>query len=366
MRATSLPEQRNRELAGKQSKFLFLLFFTASLVSFSQDNIQERLDTLVGNGDTAGAKTLLKSWLLANGGRNEFSALLDRYIMLESNTSELNRFLHQLLVAVEFDTNRSLVYARLAILQELSGELDSSQESYHMAGTLTKGEAGIPYFLESSRLLYEQGFLEKAYEELNHVLLSSEDPENLARARLLKAYIAMADGKLDESKELLLALYRDSSSQAIKPGVLLGLFQVYQNDRAVASSYLNLLRDEYPGSPEFSLAERLKGKENDVSFYITPQRYFNFYEHVDETPNDMPQNIIIQTGSFTVKENADYMVSDLLSAGFTSEVIPYKKGSDPVYYRVVIKGMSSLMEAQLILLKLKNNGFEGFLFFDQD
>ena len=71
---------------------------------------------------------------------------------------------------------------------------------------------------------------------------------------------------------------------------------------------------------------------------------------------------LVQTGSFRDPENAQYMVRDLKARGFTAEILEKRLGGN-LYYRVVIGPAMSAEQAQTLMVRLKQSGFEGFLLF---
>jgi cell division protein FtsN len=66
----------------------------------------------------------------------------------------------------------------------------------------------------------------------------------------------------------------------------------------------------------------------------------------------------IQTGSFTVAENATFMARDLAAAGFTTTT-ERAVLSGKTYYRVFLSRAMAQEEARTTLIKLKEAGFEG-------
>jgi cell division protein FtsN len=66
----------------------------------------------------------------------------------------------------------------------------------------------------------------------------------------------------------------------------------------------------------------------------------------------------IQTGSYSVRENAEYALKDLKAAGFSAEIRERTIG-DTVYYRVIIPDIGS-DDVEKVILELKEKGFEGF------
>lgn len=75
----------------------------------------------------------------------------------------------------------------------------------------------------------------------------------------------------------------------------------------------------------------------------------------------------VQTGSFSIEENAEYMVRDLREAGFSGAEVRERTVGGTKYYQVVVpvdRARSTRSDAQQLVVELKEQGFEGFLLFE--
>ena len=68
---------------------------------------------------------------------------------------------------------------------------------------------------------------------------------------------------------------------------------------------------------------------------------------------------MIQTGSFLVRENADYMLAELVRLDFPAQIREVTI-QDKSYYRVLVGEFSPEEEIQRAIAQLKELGFEGF------
>ncbi|HEQ71354.1 MAG TPA: SPOR domain-containing protein [Spirochaetia bacterium] len=68
----------------------------------------------------------------------------------------------------------------------------------------------------------------------------------------------------------------------------------------------------------------------------------------------------IQVGSYTMKENADYMVRDLSKLSFTAQIVEAVVNGK-TYYRVFVGDALSPDEAQVLLARLQDKGIGGYL-----
>lgn len=357
----------------------FLLVITAFTI-YAQENIESQVENLLAQDDIDGAKRALRGWLLENGEGREFSSLLERYLSLETETSVIREFLSRLLELVEGNGHRVIIWKKKAILEELSGSIDMAQEAYQRAADLSPPNEKALYLLDSARLLYEQGFNQKAGETLSQIFLISDNAEVNSRSMLLRSYIYIESGEFGEARKVLLAVLDNANMSSAKPHVLLALVFLNRDNPKNYASFLATLQTDFPQSPEYALALQIVGKGSDVSFLLTPRRYLRSYEeHVSEETvaaaekkseknreaaddNSQKRRVFVQTGSFLDRENADYMVLDLKKIGMRADVAVYKK-EDKTYFRVIILGLETMKQAQQLLLKLKEHGFEGFITF---
>ncbi|MFP4011447.1 MAG: SPOR domain-containing protein, partial [Spirochaetaceae bacterium] len=70
----------------------------------------------------------------------------------------------------------------------------------------------------------------------------------------------------------------------------------------------------------------------------------------------------VQVGSFRGEDNARDMRREMERIGFDAEI---RKGPDGRFHRVIIP-VAEATEAQELLVRLKEQGFEGFLLFDEE
>ena len=357
-----------------------LMISITSFTAFAQVDIEDKVGNLLAEGDIDGAKRVLRGWLLENGEVAEFPSLLERYLSLETEISVLREFLSRMLELIENNTHSVIIWKKKAILEELSGSIDIAQEAYQRAADLSPPNEKALYLLDSARLLFEQGFNQKAGETLSQIFLISDNTEVTSRAMLLRSYIYIESGESGEARKVLLSILENPKMDSVYPPVLLALVFVNRENPENYASFLAALESDFPHSPEYALGLEIVGKGSEVSFLFTPKRYLkSFAEEVSdetvvvtekESKNDreaadatpVERKVFVQTGSFLDRENAEYMVLDLKKIGMRADIMVYKK-ADKTFHRVMILGLESLEQAQAVLLKLKDSGFEGYLTF---
>ena len=359
-----------------------LLLMATAFVAYAQQDIEDTVSTLLTKGDTGGAKRALRSWLLQNGETSHFPVQLERYLSLETDVSVVIEFLTRLLELKETKSHQVVIWQHKAILEELSGNIDSAQEAYQRASDLSPTEHKAPLLLDSARLLYEQGFNQEAGETLSQIFLISKDIEVNGRAMLLRSYIYIESHEFVEAERVLRSIIENPGMISAKPQALFAMIYLSREKPEEYASYHAALKKEFPQSPEYALAQEMLGKGSDVSLPFTPKRYLLSFDEDDKkekiaTKETKPaekleekavpqtaekREVYVQTGSFLDRENAEYMVLDLKKLGLRADIKLYKK-ADKTYYRVVLLDLETLEQAQQKLIELKSKGFEGFITF---
>ncbi|MBA7545386.1 hypothetical protein ES705_37753 [subsurface metagenome] len=239
----------------------------------------------------------------------------------------------------------------------------------------------------------EQGSLERALEVLDGiaavVALSggkdgmSANRDIIIRSRILKARILVLQNKIDPAERAFQELLALKIRSDYLAEALLALFEllIHEKRRSDGAEILEELKLKFPGSPEYILAQAMweNRKDGTVGFAFSPLRLFHNPSGsaylpatapvVEEKKAPLPGRVsseeplvLVQAGSFEMKENAEYLASDLQGLGFAALIVDFKL-TDKLYYRVVVDPPRVVEEAQKVLMRLKDAGFEGFLLF---
>lgn len=258
----------------------------------------------------------------------------------------------------------------------------------------------------------------------NHQIDSNIELE--ARIRLLQARICSVQDRHGEADNLFQLLAAKYGGTGVGPGILLAYYEylLAQGRNETANEQLEKLAREFPDSPELALARAAEGEET-IGYAPIPSRLLprdlaapqerpgsdqepaearatvqseqatvqprqttvQSEQPVHKTsqlaaqseqaapstasqlatkqpPQPQIQTVLVQTGSFRDRENAEYMVRDLKASGFETEIMEKQIGGT-LYYRVVIGPLMTVDKAQAVLMKLKDAGFEGVLLFPE-
>ncbi|MQY76270.1 MAG: tetratricopeptide repeat protein [Spirochaeta sp.] len=387
--------------AEKKRLFLFwFILFLAPLVLQSEPSLEEA-QSLEDQGKAAAALTVYRQWLKANPSSPKYGEVVMRASVLEQDPNRLLEFLKSSLAQIKKEGESSgspaaeteKIALRLSLLQELLGKIEEAWRGYESSEVISPQSK-----LNQAALLVEQGNLERALGVLDGiaavVALSggkdgvSTNREIIIRSRILKAIILALQNKIDPAERALRELLALKITSDYLAEALLALFELLINEkrRDDGAEVLEELRLKFPRSPEYILAQAMWENRVDaaVVFAISPLRLLHTtpgraslpdtteqpaLAAVEEKKEPVPGRVaaeeslvLVQAGSFKMKENAEYLVSDLQRLGFTARIVDFTL-EDKLYYRVVIDPLMAVEKAQKELMRLKDAGFEGYLLF---
>jgi tetratricopeptide (TPR) repeat protein len=253
----------------------------------------------------------------------------------------------------------------LATLYQLSGDIEKAQLSWQKGAFHSPGP-GIDYasLLNSALLLFEMGRYEMAEVQAKVTLKGESDTPAAHQADLLLKKLQLLDSRAGEvegegAEKSLEGIEIDPSS----PGALLWHYHLFTlaGMEGKAAKAKAALIENFPESPEkLILTGKAAEKEHFSDLLLSMQ--FEAGENLDGSVEDEADGAessevkYLQTGSFTDRENAEYLVRDLQELGFPAEIRATDLNGTN-YHRVVVsigEGESS----QALLIELKESGFE--------
>jgi len=267
---------------------------------------------------------------------------------------------------------------RLAEAEEMLGLLDEARQHYLQAAFAGSGDRDVAGMLNSAAILLELGGLDEAETICKAVLNTADDPVFLEEAAVQLSRLRYLNGQPDEAWTVLENRVFPVSDEKTAST----LYWVYRlagmtNRPDKQSQALETLTSRYPESPEYALLTGgAEGFPSPLSFFglmdlRKDKTAEEVSEHIPDTARDRETSIgtavsertvMIQTGSFLDRENAEYHVKDLGDAGFSAEIIRNEM-SGKLYHRVVIPDVP-LEEVQNYLIRLKDKGYEGWPLYD--
>lgn len=373
--------------------FLFwLILFLTPLILQGEPSLEEA-QSLEEQGKAAAALTAYRQWLKANTSSPQYGEVVLHASALEPDPNRLLEFLKSSLDQIKKQGESSdplpaeagKIALRLSLLQELLGNIEAAWRGYESS------TVALPqYKLNLAALLVEQGKLEKALEVLDGIAPAialsggkegvSANRDIIIRSRILKARILTLQNKIAPAERTLRELLALRIKSDYLAEALLALFELLINEkrRSDGAEVLEELRVKFPRSPEYILAQAIWENRVDavVVFAFSPLRLLHstlgsgsLTDTAEEKKAPLPgpvsseeQLVLVQVGSFRMKENAEYLASDLQGLGFAAYIVDFKL-EDNLYYRVVVDPPRVVEEAQKVLMHLKDAGFEGFLLF---
>ncbi len=356
-------------------------------MSLPGPKLLEEAEELEKRGSPAQATSKYQAWLDQNQESSDFYKVLLHVLSVQENIRDALGLLQIYSPFVVNPEEHNKLIKHQAGLLEIAGRISDAAALYQSAS----GSDSQELQLNISLLMFEQGLFEKAEEKLIGVLKSAPglEPELQARARLLLAQIYEATSRMGEAEVVYLGLLQSFPGGGPLPAALLSYFEflLAREEKSEAEQILENLKARFPQSPEYSLA--LGAWENDedsrISYAPSPPRILSPLSRELTSPlkpaagggqrtgseqavgepaasEGAEEKVLVQTGSYRVLENAEYMVLDLKGIGFNASITE-ASFQEKKFYRVVIDPGKSYEQAQTVLILLKEAGFEGILLF---
>lgn len=348
---------------------LCILVLYQSFYCFSQVHTLEEAKKKEAENKIIDAVQIYKAWLRENSGHGDFKTALHRVIQLDSNSKELLAFLYEIESLCRIQKDKCYTAESIAQLEEFHGNLTNARTYYLYVFNNETGEKRFASLLSASQILFKQGFFNNSRKGLDIILEHSKDNEICAKAGILISSIHIVRGEWEKAKKNYISLIKQYKSTTVYPVILLGYLDclLFFNNEQEITKVLEVFRKYFSSSPEYTLALKHSGKKKDgrIFYYPSPSSFINENgkneDFSTEESDDEPGTIYIQTGSFTMLENAEDMVKELKKKNVKA-TIKEKLKNNMVYYSVLIEVESS--EPEIInekILTLKEAGFEGFL-----
>ncbi|MFO8043053.1 MAG: SPOR domain-containing protein [Alkalispirochaeta sp.] len=349
-------------------------------------------------------------WLDENPNSPQFGSVLYTAVEYAPSVEAVSDLLDEYLQDVMDRSDRGRVLLRAGIVQELSHQYNRARLSY--ARAVDADPSLWEASLRRSSLAIEEGDVSEAVLLLTQVIHQAPTRDIQRRAAMLRirAYAMQDETERAFTQAAALVGYPGEQeeidppemNQTVEPEALLLLYETAQitgNTHAQEWSATALHTSFDRDAPEASLAQDGESPDTIATYYPSPSRIFGGMEMRSvpiveerapressssgdddpgrsdpqrETPQergtgeDQKREVAgIQTGSFRDGENAQYMARDIRELGFEAEVQEVEI-NDEVFFRVIVPlpEDSTPESAQETVVRLKEQGIEGFLVFD--
>ncbi|MAG13229.1 MAG: hypothetical protein CMN78_01395 [Spirochaetales bacterium] len=291
--------------------------------------------------------------------------------LIEDVANKNNLLINLLDRAIEPD-DRYRVQKALGLMSELLGRYRTAQSYYLAASFALPDRKDFACLLKSASLLHELGDFDAAEAQARGIVETCKIENIVANASILLSRIYYVTGREARAVETAWELVRSGRAT---PQALLWAHQLgsYTDHRDLQLAALGILQTEFPKSTELQLINGTVNPFPTPSLFLGPKAFAETDPGTVVQPPTVPtrienpapqsgappvQYVSIQTGSFTLLENAEYAAKDLLDAGFQA-VIKRRMVNGTPYFRVLIPDIVS-NEVDTTILLLKEKGFEGF------
>lgn len=353
-------------------------------------------------GQDAGSTVESAQWLRNNMDSPQFANVLLTAIERAPSLEVIESLLEEFIADVESESSRGEILHRAGRVFETANRFSRAAELFTQASESAPHEATI--LQDRAAMLLELGETDEAVRLLTRVINTASNRSHQRSAAVLRSRAYLLGGNPHRARTHARSLLGGPD----EPKVLFLLLEIARRteDRSLQEESLQRLAEHFPSSPEASLALTEEDRETQpvIGHYPVPSRVFgDAYRREESFPLETPGEVMpapaerpgralpttpadrparaasvpatdeersrlegIQTGSFRDRENAEYMVRDIGALGFSASIRPVETESGR-FYRVVIpvpEG-TTVLEAQDRIVKLKEEGVEGFLLFER-
>jgi cell division septation protein DedD len=304
-------------------------------------------------GDAGAAARLYREWLRANPVDPRAESAFFSLYRLETALPELFE-----LASLPKLGGRPLL--ALARLSELSGRTEEARGLYRSASDAGAGSEAMIGWLSLSLAMNDAPALREGLAQLRAV--------DQTWADVIDGVSELAAGRLEPAAVKLGRAAASATEPRAALAAAWGLTEYARlaGNPAAAAAARSELEGRFPASPEAALAAGLLTR---------PPAPAQFTGSVQALPEpDLPSaasstatgtaagspRFGVQAGSFTVKENADYLAADLVGKGFAPLVRGESRDGKQVFK--VLAGVGLVQEAaEALAVQLSKAGFAGFV-----
>ncbi len=265
------------------------------------------------------------------------------------------------------------ILVNTAEVLQATGDLNGAAELFKKASLAVKGSKDFESLYRSAVLNVETAFFREAEADLRAIMIFCEDTEIKLKAAVLTARIKNINGETDEAKSIMTDILQSSRRFLPREAILFAreLFTEEELEKIFGAASPVDFTNPYAAvapliTPEsvFGGTSRSGGTaENSAAVPNKPaaegeKTAEKAIEKTSVEPDAKSAAAAIQLGSFSVKDNAVDLQKHLTEAGYAAE-IRSKDVNGKTYYTVTIP-VDDGADIQVLLIKLKEKGFEGY------
>lgn len=325
-------------------------------------------------GDIEGALTWYAKWVASQADLDREADTLFRTLEGIPGVESAMKLFDLSLPKLKDPVNRSRALYLQAALWERMGAFEPAQRAYHLAYQTHPAPSSTPYLLRSACLLFELGELEESEKQTRLALSQTEKPEDRWEAQFHLARIFAVTHRSSDALTVGKRLLEEANSyRKDSQGLLYFLYTV------TGALGLKKEQETYREALEKSggLLKNFIAPEGKIRITPLPLPSLFFSEATLSVVSPAagmekvvkssapPKPTGIQVGSFSQKENAEYLAKDLRTLGFPVVVKQSQRKDGSFLYRTIVPlSIDPSENQQTVLIKLKEHGFEGFFIFE--
>lgn len=336
---------------------ILLIAFSSVFAEENQDLLKEATE-LQRNGAHLEAEPLFSRWLKENVNKPLFPEVLEQYFHSVTDLEKAVLTLKELREDCTVGENSKAIFYYLAFAEEMTGNIEKARQSFEFSNMRSTNSADVYNFFHSIRLLIAMGEFERAEAQTKAVFTTSVEPDVKNRSRLYLAYILYLLGREKEGKTFLEEAPLEIQAMNIR--------DVYFLQRIASLYHLEGLEGRVAKHIENTYGESIEAHLLQENPYVSIGPSLHFYQTTSVSgttgPDKADDNTVrIQTGIFANRNNASLLVTALADKGFTASIEELQKKEETLF-RVVLPWIAA-DDSQDYIIRLKEQGFEGFLLF---
>lgn len=362
-----------------------LCFFLVSQTNLLSDPLEEARKA-EQKGDAEGTYTAYVRWLESEKDLDNQVETLFHAIDGIPDLERTLKFLDATLAKLKDPVNRSRIFALQASLWERMGAFESAEKAYREAYEAHPVPASLPYLVRSSCLLYELGEVEGSEKQIRFILSQTDKPEDRWEAQFHLARIFAITHRVSDAWTVGKRLLEEADSYGKDPQTLLYFLYTVSGELGMKKEQetYRMTLEQKGGLLKHFIAPQGKSK---ILPLPLPSLFFSGMMSAGSahgaspsvldkpptpptptsSPSSTPRATSIQVGSFSHKENAEYLAKDLRKFGFPAVVKQSQWKDGSTLYRTLIPlGTDPSVNPQTLLIQLKEYGYEGFFLFESN
>ncbi|MBN1524207.1 MAG: SPOR domain-containing protein [Spirochaetales bacterium] len=332
------------------------------------------------------AQVVYEEWLKTGAENPRFFEILKKCGSLEKNAFHVIELYSHYLPAVKDREKQKELLVHIGVHYAMLGDYSAAQNSFVKAFTPLEKPQKDLFILAPAQLALLSGDPDKALLWLQQVYPVLYYETDKAEALYLLVEVAVMKNNTEYAEEVLGNIAKGSPSSPAYARALYRIIVYFNSKKDTGKStvYRNQLKEKFPSSPEYlALTDNINDPK--IMVMTLPHEFIAFQSEQEiiaetgkssgkekdskavpvlETQTDKKEitnGYSIQIGSYTMQENAQFILRDAVKLGFSGDIIETQiRGK--TYYRVFIGRNLSEKEAQQTLAKLNDKGFSGFLY----